>query len=160
MKSLIIITLSVLSLTSCNRWRIPDAENKYLMVLKRDKNLTKTKARLYSFIKVDAVSKDTLVSHVNSGKATITRTIKEGVTIPSKTKGYIVEENGYFYFVFKKKEYRQKVGRLPLNVESSKIYIRTINKVIVGTNLKLDINDPGFELRIKERERTESIKAN
>jgi hypothetical protein len=31
---------------------------------------------------------------------------------------------------------------------------------IVGTRLVVDNNNPGFELRIKEDEKTESIKAN
>jgi hypothetical protein len=35
-----------------------------------------------------------------------------------------------------------------------------LNKNIVGTKLVVDNNGPGFELRIKDSEKTESIKAN
>jgi myo-inositol-hexaphosphate 3-phosphohydrolase len=107
---------------------------------------------------------------VESGKATITTTTLKGVTIPAKTKGNIVEEDGNFYFVFKEKEY-QKVGRIPLNVNKGNISIK-VEKILriddkshqkyklkmVGTRLIVDTNDPGFELRIKEDEKTESIK--
>ena len=160
MKTIIIVAIAIISLTSCSRWRIPDMENKYLIVLKRDGNLLKTKTRLASDIRVDAAVQDTMTSKVENGKATITTTTLIGVTIPAKTKGSIVEEDGNFYFVFKEKEYRKKVGRLPLNFERGFIYIRTSKMNIVGTRLVVDNNNPGFELRIKEDEKTESIKAN
>ena len=134
-------------------------ENKYLIVLKRDGNLMKTKTRLASDIRVDAAVQDTMTSKVENGKATITTTTLIGVTIPAKTKGSIVEEDGNFYFVFKEKEYRKKVGRLPLSLDRGFIYIRTSKMNIVGTRLVVDNNNPGFELRIKEDEKTESIKA-
>jgi hypothetical protein len=160
MKTIIIVAIAIISLTSCSRWRIPDMENKYLIVLKRDGNLLKTKTRLASDIRVDAAVQDTMTSKVENGKATITTTTLIGVTIPAKTKGSIVEEDGNFYFVFKEKEYRKKVGRLPLNLDRGFIYIRTSKMNIVGTRLVVDNNNPGFELRIKEDEKTESIKAN
>ena len=159
MKTIIIVAIAIISLTSCSRWRIPDMENKYLIVLKRDGNLLKTKTRLASDIRVDAAVQDTMTSKVENGKATITTTTLIGVTIPAKTKGSIVEEDGNFYFVFKEKEYRKKVGRLPLNLDRGFIYIRTSKMNIVGTRLVVDNNNPGFELRIKEDEKTESIKA-
>jgi hypothetical protein len=163
MKTIIIVAIAIISLTSCSRWRIPDMENKYLIVLKRDGNLLKTKTRLASDIRVDAAVQDTMTSKVENGKATITTTTLIGVTIPAKTKGSIVEEDGNFYFVFKDKKYRKKVGRLPLNFERGfiyiRIYIRTSKMNIVGTKLVVDNNNPGFELRIKEDEKTESIKA-
>ncbi len=155
----ILLAILALSFTSCSRWKIPSSENKYLTVLKRDGNLTKTKVRLASEIRVDAAVQDTMTSTVSDGKATITTTVLEGVTIPAKTKGKIVEEEGSYYFVFNEKEYRKKVGRLPINVEKSSIFIHTVNKNIVGTRLVVDNNVPGFELRIKEDEKTESIKA-
>ena len=170
MKTILIIVITIISLTSCSRWRIPDMENKYLIVLKRDGNLMTTKTRLASEIRVDLVVQDTMTSRVKSGKATITKTKIKGVTIPAKTKGNIVEEDGNFYFVFKEKEY-QKVGRIPLNVNKGNISIK-VEKILriddkshqkyklkmVGTRLIVDTNDPGFELRIKEDEKTESIK--
>lgn len=159
MKTILIVAIAIISLTSCSRWRIPDMENKYLIVLKRDGNLMKTKTRLASDIRVDAAVQDTMTSKVENGKATITTTTLIGVTIPAKTKGSIVEEDGNFYFVFKEKEYRKKVGRLPLNLDRGFIYIRTSKMNIVGTRLVVDNNNPGFELRIKEDEKTESIKA-
>lgn len=159
MKTILIVAIAIISLTSCSRWRIPDMENKYLIVLKRDGNLMKTKTRLASDIRVDAAVQDTMTSKVENGKATITTTTLIGVTIPAKTKGSIVEEDGNFYFVFKEKEYRKKVGRLPLNLERGFIYIRTSKMNMVGTRLVVDNNNPGFELRIKEDEKTESIKA-
>lgn len=159
MKTILIVAIAIISLTSCNRWRIPDMENKYLIVLKRDGNLMKTKTRLASDIRVDAAVQDTMTSKVENGKATITTTTLIGVTIPAKTKGNIVEEDGNFYFVFKDKEYRKKVGRLPLNLDRGFIFIRTVKMNMVGTRLVVDNNNPGFELRIKEAEKTESIKA-
>lgn len=159
MKTILIVAIAIISLTSCSRWRIPDMENKYLIVLKRDGNLIKTKTRLASEIRVDAAVQDTMTSKVENGKATITTTTLIGVTIPAKTKGSIVEEDGNFYFVFKEKEYRKKVGRLPLNLERGFIFIRTVKMNMVGTRLVVDNNNPGFELRIKEEEKTESIKA-
>lgn len=159
MKTILIVAIAIISLTSCSRWRIPDMENKYLIVLKRDGNLMKTKTRLASDIRVDAAVQDTMTSKVENGKATITTTTLIGVTIPAKTKGSIVEEDGNFYFIFKEKEYRKKVGRLPLNLDRGFIYIRTSKMNIVGTRLVVDNNNPGFELRIKEDEKTESIKA-
>lgn len=159
MKTILIVAIAIISLTSCSRWRIPDMENKYLIVLKRDGNLMKTKTRLASDIRVDAAVQDTMTSKVENGKATITTTTLIGVTIPAKTKGSIVEEDGNFYFVFKEKEYRKKVGRLPLSLDRGFIYIRTSKMNIVGTRLVVDNNNPGFELRIKEDEKTESIKA-
>ena len=110
-------------------------------------------------IRVDAAVQDTMTSTVSDGKATITTTTLIGITIPAKTKGKIVEEEGVYYFIFNKKEYRKKVGKLPINVEKSTIFIRTIKNNIVGTRLIVDNNAPGFELRIKEDEKTESIKA-
>lgn len=160
MKTIIILLLSTLLLSSCNRWRIPDSENKYLIVLKRDGNLIKTKIRTATDLRVDAAVQDTMTSNVSNGKATITITTRIGVTIPAKTKGNIIEEDGNFYFIFKDKEYRKKVGRIPLNIEKGSIYIRTTKLKMVGTQLVVDNNDPGFELRIKEDEKTESIKAN
>lgn len=159
MKTILLLAVLALSFTSCSRWKIPSSENKYLTVLKRDGNLTKTKVRLASEIRVDAAVQDTMTSTVSDGKATITTTVLEGVTIPAKTKGKIVEEEGSYYFVFNEKEYRKKVGRLPINVEKNTIFIRTVNKNILGTRLVVDNNGPGFELRIKEDEKTESIKA-
>jgi hypothetical protein len=159
MKTILIVAIAIISLTSCSRWRIPDMENKYLIVLKRDGNLMKTKTRLASDIRVDAAVQDTMTSKVENGKATITTTTLIGVTIPAKTKGNIVEEDGNFYFVFKDKEYRKKVGRLPLNLDRGFIFIRTVKMNMVGTRLVVDNNNPGFELRIKEAEKTESIKA-
>jgi hypothetical protein len=159
MKTIIIITLALLSLTSCKRWQMPDSDNKYLKVLKRDGNLIKTKARIANDLRVDAANQDTMTSSVSNGKATITTTIREGVTVKEGSKGKIVEEEGNYYFVFKDKEYRKKVGRLPLNVEKDAIFIRTVNLKMTGTNLVIDNNDPGFELRIKENERTVSINA-
>ncbi len=159
-KTILALAILALSFTSCQGWKIPSSENKYLSVLKRDGNLTKTKVRLASEIRVDAAVQDTMTSTVSDGKATITTIVLEGVTIPAKTKGKIVEEEGSYYFVFNEKEYRKKVGRLPINVEKSTIFIRTINKNIVGTKLVVDNNGPGFELRIKEEEKTESIRAN
>jgi hypothetical protein len=159
MKTILIIVITIISLTSCSRWRIPDMENKYLIVLKRDGNLVKTKVRVSNDFRVEAATQDTMTSRVESGKATITTTTLKGVTIPSKTKGSIVEEDGNFYFVFKEKEYQKKVGRIPLNVDKGNIYIRTYKSKMVGTRLVVDTNDPGFELRIKEDEKTESIKA-
>ena len=159
MKTILIVAIAIISLTSCSRWRIPDMETKYLIVLKRDGNLMKTKTRLASDIRVDAAVQDTMTSKVENGKATITTTTLIGVTIPAKTKGSIVEEDGNFYFVFKEKEYRKKVGRLPLNLDRGFIYIRTSKMNIVGTRLVVDNNNPGLELRIKEDEKTESIKA-
>ena len=159
MKTILLLAILALSFTSCNRWKIASSENKYLTVLKRDGNLTKTKVRLATEIRVDAAVQDTMTSTVSDGKATITTTTLIGITIPSKTKGKIVEEEGVYYFVFNKKEYRKKVGRLPINVEKSTIFIRTVKQNIVGTRLIVDNNAPGFELRIKEDEKTESIKA-
>jgi hypothetical protein len=170
MKTILIIVITIISLTSCSRWRIPDMENKYLIVLKRDGNLVKTKVRVSNDFRVEAATQDTMTSRVESGKATITTTTLKGVTIPAKTKGNIVEEDGNFYFVFKEKEY-QKVGRIPLNVNKGNISIK-VEKILriddkshqkyklkmVGTRLIVDTNDPGFELRIKEDEKTESIK--
>ena len=159
-KTILALVILLTTFTSCKRWQLPDAENKYLPVLKRDGNLVKTKVRLASEIRVDAANQDTLTSTVSNGKATITRTVLEGVTIPAKTKGKIIEEDSVYYFVFNDKEYRRKVGKLPINVEKNTIFIRTVNKKIVGTRLVVDNNGPGFELRIKEDEKTESIKAN
>lgn len=159
MKTILGLAILLVSFTSCQGWKIPSSENQYLTVLKRDGNLVKTKVRLASEIRVDAATQDTMTSVVEDGKATITTTTLIGVTIPSKTKGKIVEEEGVYYFVFNDKEYRKKVGRLPINVEKSTIFIRTINQNIVGTRLVVDNNAPGFELRIKEEEKTESIKA-
>lgn len=159
MRSITIILIAIAALTSCQAWKIPDANNKYLTVLKRDGNLIKTKARLATDLRVDAANQDTMTSRVSDGKATITTTILEGVTVKSKAKGKIVEEDGNYYFVFKDKEYSKKVGRLPLNVDKGEIFIRTSNLKMLGTNFVIDNNDPGFELRIKEAERTQSIKA-
>jgi hypothetical protein len=159
-KTILALVILLTTFTSCKRWQLPDAENKYLSVLKRDGNLVKTKVRLASEIRVDAANQDTLTSTVSNGKATITRTVLEGVTIPAKTKGKIVEEDSVYYFVFNDKEYRRKVGKLPINVEKNTIFIRTVKNKIVGTRLVVDNNGPGFELRIKEDEKTESIKAN
>lgn len=159
MRTIIILAIATLSLTSCMRWRIPDSDNKYLTVLKRDGNLIKTKARIANDLRVDAANQDTMTSAVSNGKATITTTIREGVTVKEGSKGKIVEEEGNYYFVFKDKEYRKKVGRLPLNVEKDAIFIRTVKLKMTGTNLVIDNNDPGFELRIKEDERTVSINA-
>jgi len=159
MKTILLLTILALTFTSCNRWKIATSENKYLIVLKRDGNLTKTKVRLASEIRVDAAVQDTMTSSVSDGKATITTTTLIGVTIPAKTKGKIIEEEGVYYFIFNSKEYRKKVGKLPINVEKSTIFIRTIKNNIVGTRLVVDNNAPGFELRIKEDEKTESIKA-
>ena len=159
MKTILLLAILALSFTSCNRWKIASSENKYLIVLKRDGNLTKTKVRLATEIRVDAAVQDTMTSTVSDGKATITTTTLIGITIPAKTKGKIVEEEGVYYFIFNKKEYRKKVGKLPINVEKSTIFIRTIKNNIVGTRLIVDNNAPGFELRIKEDEKTESIKA-
>ena len=123
MKTILLLAILALSFTSCQGWKIPSSENKYLTVLKRDGNLVKTKVRLASGIRVDAVTQDTMTSVVADGKATITTTVLIGVTVPAKTKGKIVEEEeGVYYFVFNN-------------------------------------NAPGFELRIKEDEKTESIKA-
>jgi hypothetical protein len=157
--TILTIIIILTTFTSCKRWQVPSTENKYLTVLKRDNNLTKTKVRLASEIRVDAATQDTMTSTVSDGKATITTTTLIGVTIPAKTKGKIIEEEGIYYFVFNEKEYRKKVGKLPINVEKSTIYIRTIKQNIIGTRLVVDNNAPGFELRIKEKERTESIKA-
>ena len=90
-----ILTLFILliTFTSCKRWQLPDADNQYLTVLKRDGNLLKTKVRLGSEIRVDATNQDTLTSSVSGGKATITRTTLKGVTIPAKTKGKIIDED-------------------------------------------------------------------
>lgn len=159
MKTILLLAILALTFTSCNRWKIATSENKYLIVLKRDGNLTKTKVRLASEIRVDAAVQDTMTSSVSDGKATITTTTLIGVTIPAKTKGKIIEEEGVYYFIFNSKEYRKKVGKLPINVEKSTIFIRTIKNNIVGTRLVVDNNAPGFELRIKEDEKTESIKA-
>ena len=127
-KTILALVILLTTFTSCKRWQLPDAENKYLSVLKRDGNLVKTKVRLASEIRVDAANQDTLTSTVSNGKATITRTVLEGVTIPAKTKGKIVEEDSVYYFVFNDKEYRRKVGKLPINVEKNTIFIRTVNK--------------------------------
>jgi hypothetical protein len=159
MRTIIILAIVTLSLTSCMRWRIPDSDNKYLTVLKRDGNLIKTKVRLANDLRVDVANQDTMTSKVSDGKATITTTFIKGVTVPAKEKGKIVEEDGNFYFIFNDKEYRKKVGRLPLNIEKDAIFIRTVKLKMTGTNLVIDNNDPGFELRIKEDEKTESIKA-
>jgi hypothetical protein len=162
MKAIIIIlTLVILSttFTSCKRWQLPDADNKYLTILKRDGNLLKTKVRLASEIRVDAANQDTLTSVVTNGKATITTTTLKGVTIPAKTKGKIIDEDGVYYFVFNDNEYRKKVGKLPINIEKSTIFIRTIKQNIVGTRFVIDNNGPGFELRIKEDNKKESIRA-
>jgi len=159
MKTILLLAILSLTFTSCNRWKIATSENKYLIVLKRDGNLTKTKVRLASEIRVDAAVQDTMTSTVSDGKATITTTTLIGVTIPAKTKGKIIEEEGVYYFIFNSKEYRKKVGKLPINVEKSTIFIRTIKNNIIGTRLVVDNNAPGFELRIKEDEKTESIKA-
>lgn len=161
MKTILLLAILALTFTftSCNRWKIATSENKYLIVLKRDGNLTKTKVRLASEIRVDAAVQDTMTSSVSDGKATITTTTLIGVTIPAKTKGKIIEEEGIYYFIFNSKEYRKKVGKLPINVEKNTIFIRTIKNNIVGTRLVVDNNAPGFELRIKEDEKTESIKA-
>ena len=155
----ILTLLTLAALASCHRWRIPDSDNKYLTVLKRDGNLVKTKARLASELRVDAAEPDTMTSRVTSGKATITTTTRKGVTMPPKTKGAIVEDEGTYYFVPKDRDLRRKAGRIPINVESHKIYIRTVKGRMVGTHFVVDTNDPGFELRIKEDEKTESIKA-
>lgn len=156
-----ILTLFILliTFTSCKRWQLPDADNQYLTVLKRDGNLLKTKVRLGSEIRVDATNQDTLTSSVSGGKATITRTTLKGVTIPAKTKGKIIDEDGVYYFVFNDNEYRRKVGKLPINIEKNTIFIRTIKQNIVGTRFVIDNNGPGFELRIKEDKKKESIRA-
>jgi hypothetical protein len=159
MKTIILLAVALVTFSSCSRWMIPDSANKYLTVLKRDGNLTKTKVRLAEDLRVDAAVQDTMTSKVSNGKAIITTTTLIGVTIDSKTKGKIVEENGSYYFVFNDKDLRKKVGRLPLNVENETIYIRTNGHIMVGTRLKVDSNSPGFELRIKEAENEESIKA-
>jgi len=161
MKRAIILLLAIAAIaTSCSRWRIPDSENKYLSVLKRDGNLVKTKARLASDLRVEAAKQDSVISTVSNGKATVTFVILKGVTIPAKTKGKIVEEEGSFYFVVNDKDLRKKVGRIPLNAEKDGIFIRTSKNVMVGTKLAVDSNSPGFELRIKEDEKTISIAAN
>ena len=159
MKTISILMIAIATLASCRRWRLPDGDNKYLVVLRRDGNLIKTRARTATEFRVDAVNQDTMTSRVSNGKATITTTTREGVTIKAKSKGKIVEEDDKFYFVFRNKEYRRKVGRLPINVDKSFIFIRTVKHVMIGTRLVVDNNDPGFELRIKEDEKKESIKA-
>ena len=85
MKCVIITALLTITLTSCNSWRIPDSNNKYLEVLKRDGNLTKTKARLAADIRIEALVQDTVTSSVSKGKATIRTTTRTGVTIPENT---------------------------------------------------------------------------
>lgn len=159
-KAIILLFLAVASATSsCSRWKIPDSQNKYLSVLKRDGNLVKTKARIASDLRVEAAKQDSLVSTVSNGKATMTTVVLKGVTVPAKTKGMIVEEEGIFYFVVKDKDLLKKIGRIPLNVEKDAIFIRTVKNVMVGTKLAIDSNGPGFELRIKDREKTVSISA-
>jgi len=162
MKRAIILLLAIAAIaaTSCSRWRIPDSDNKYLSVLKRDGNLVKTKTRLASDLRVEAANQDSVVSSVSNGKATVTTIVLKGVTIPAKTKGKIVEEEDSFYFVVNDKDLRKKVGRIPLNIEKDGIFIRTSKNVMVGTRLAVDSNSPGFELRIKEDEKTISIAAN
>jgi len=161
MKRTILLLLAIATIaTSCSRWRIPDSDNKYLSVLKRDGNLVKTKTRLSSDLRVEAAKQDSVISTVENGKAIVTTIILKGVTIPAKTRGSIVEEEGSFYFVVKDKDLRKKVGRIPLNVEKDAIYIRTQKNVMVGTRLAVDNNSPGFELRIKEDEKTVSIAGN
>jgi hypothetical protein len=177
MRTILILIVATLSLTSCYRWRIADKSNKYLEVLKRDGNLTKTKVRLANDISIDPITKDTMTSSVNNnktwgGKATIKTTIRLGVTIPAGTKGKILQQDGEYFFVFKEREYRNKVGLLPLNTKTHTeggkdiIFIRTYSPsqkekfYIVGTKFKIDDNNPGFELKIKVEEETESLKAN
>ncbi len=158
MKKAIILLLAIAAAaSSCNRWKIPDSENKYLSVLKRDGNLVKTKTRLYTDLRVDAAKQDSMVSAVYNGKAKVTKVILEGVTVPAKTKGRIVEEEGNFYFVVKDKDLREKIGRIPIDVNNDRIFIRTRGKVMVGTKLAIDSNGPGFELRIKDSEKKISI---
>jgi hypothetical protein len=163
MKAIIIIlTLVILSttFTSCRRWQIPTTENKHLTVLKRDENLLKTKVRLENKIRIEPITKDTLISSVSRrGKATIKKSDFKVYKIPAKTKGMIVSEvevgkeettDTNYYFVFKDKKYREL--KLPLNIKKSTIFIRTINKNnIVGTRFIIANNSPGFELRIKEK---------
>lgn len=159
-KAIIILLLAIAAASSsCNRWRIPDSENKYLSVLKRDGNLVKTKARIATDLRVEAAKQDSLMSTVSNGKATVTTVILKGVTVPAKTKGKIVEEEGSFYFVVNDKDLRKKIGRIPINVEKDAIFIRTQKNVMVGTKLAVDSNGPGFELRIKDAEKTVSISA-
>lgn len=159
-KAIIILLLAIAAASSsCNRWRIPDSENKYLSVLKRDGNLVKTKARLYTELRVDAAKQDSMISSVSNGKAKMTKIILEGVTVPAKTKGRIVEEEGSFYFVVNDKGLREKIGRIPIDVNNDRIFIKTRGKVMVGTKLAIDSNGPGFELRIKDAEKTVSISA-
>ena len=100
-----------------------------------------------------------MISAVYNGKAEMTKVILEGVTVPAKTKGKIVEEEGHFYFVVNDKGLRDKIGRIPIDVDNDGIFIRTRGKVMVGTKFAIDSNGPGFELRIKDVEKTISISA-
>ena len=159
MKRALILLAAIVSLASCNRWIIPDSSNKYLSPIKASGNVTRVKARIVDEIRVEAVKQDTMICKVSNGKATITTITFEGVTIPAKSKGKIVEENGAYYFVFNDKDISKKVGRLPLNIDKETIFIRTVDKVMVGTRLKVDTNQPGFELRIEEENETQSIAA-
>lgn len=175
MKAIILI-ISALALTSCYRWRMPDKSNQYLDVLKKDGNLTRTRARIVNDLTIDPIQTDTITSTVKKvktwgGKATIKTTIRLGVTIPAGSKGKIVEQEGEYFFVFKDKQYRDKVGMLPLNVKTAKeggndeIFIRTFSPSekdkcrMIGTKFRVDGNDPGFELKIRVKEETESPKA-
>lgn len=168
MKCVIITALLTITFTSCNSWRIPDSNNKYLEVLKRDGNLTKTKARLAADIRIEALVQDTVTSSVSKGKAKIRTTTRTGVTIPENTNGDIVKENNDYFFVVKDEKIKKIVSRIPINVEKNEIFIITEKQSIdgrnvlrlKGTNYIVDNDYPGIELRIKEERRTESIKVN
>lgn len=154
---ILLIAIATLALASCsNKWIMMDSGNKYLPVLKRDGTLTRTKVRLAEDLRIDAVVQDTLTSKSNKGTTTITKTTLEGVTIKRKTEGTIVEENGKYFFVPEDKDLRKYT--IPLNVDNETVFIRTENgRVMVGTRLRVDCNSPGFEFKIKEESRTESI---
>lgn len=159
------MAIATFALTSCsNKWIILDSTNKYLPVLKRDGTLTRTKVRLAEDLRIEATTQDTLTSKANKGTTTITKTTLVGVTIEKNTKGVIVEENGTYYFVPDDKDLRKY--NIPLNVDKETVFIRTENGVsgrngvMVGTRFKVDSNSPGFEFKIKEKERKESIAKN
>ena len=160
---IILMAIATFVLTSCsNKWIVLDSSNKYLPVLKRDGTLTKTSVRLIEDLNIEATVPDTLTSKSSpDGTTTITKTSENGETIKAKTKGSIIEENGSYYFVPNDK--KMKIYIIPLNVEKESVYIRTENGisgrngVMVGTRFKVDTNSPGFEFKIKEKNRTERL---
>lgn len=153
MKTIILLTLTTI-LFSCNRYALLTSD-KYL-VINRDNNTTKIKAKFEKSIQLELVVPDTIVSSVNDKGACKIDYIKRDVDPISEGAEVKITEPTSNSFIIELVDYKLTLPMI-LNKDGEFVINCNKNGIIPNSQYRITDSNPKLVFKMKKRKSTQNI---